>query len=222
MPSYRIAEAAHYLAIPAATLRAWTVGQPYATEAGPRLFAPLISIAQTKPPLLSFLNLVEIHVLDAIRREHKLSLQKVRKALTYVGERFPSAHPLADQTFMTDGLDLFIERYGRLVNISQAGQLAMRGLLEAHLRRIERDSAGLPIKLYPFTRKHDAHEPKRIVIDPAVSFGRPALAGTGIATAVVVERYKAGESVDDLAEDYGRHRLDIEEAIRCELDVQAA
>ena len=222
IPSYRIAETAHYLGIPLATLRAWTLGQAYATRTGPRLFAPLISIAQRKPPLLSFLNLVEVHVLDAIRREHKLSLQKVRKALRYLAERYPSTHPLADERFMTDGLDLFIARYGQLINISQAGQLAIRELLEAHLRRIERDSAGIPIKLYPFTRKHDTHEPKCIVIDPRISFGRPVLVGTGIATAVITERYKAGESVDDLAEDYGRDRLGIEEAIRCELQVQAA
>jgi uncharacterized protein (DUF433 family) len=55
-----------------------------------------------------------------------------------------------------------------------------------------------------------------------VSFGRPVLAGTGIPTAVIAERYKAGESMDDLADDYGRRRLEIEEAIRCELSVEAA
>ena len=43
-----------------------------------------------------------------------------------------------------------------------------------------------------------------------------------IATAVIAERYKAGESVDQLAEDYGRNRLEIEEAIRCELPLEAA
>lgn len=65
-------------------------------------------------------------------------------------------------------------------------------------------------------------EPKTIVIDPQVSFGRPVLAGTGIPTAVIAERYIAGESVDDLADDYGRRRLEIEEAIRCELSLEAA
>jgi uncharacterized protein (DUF433 family) len=60
------------------------------------------------------------------------------------------------------------------------------------------------------------------VIDPRIAFGRPVLVGTGIPTAVVAERYKAGESVDDLAGDYGRDRLEIEEALRCELDVAAA
>jgi len=98
----------------------------------------------------------------------------------------------------------------------------MRSLLEAHLRRIERDPKGIPVKLYPFVRKRQADEPKVVVIDPYVSFGRPVLVGTGIATAVIGERYKAGESVDDLAGDYGRPRFEIEEAIRCELEIQAA
>lgn len=40
----------------------------------------------------------------------------------------------------------------------------------------------------------------------------------GIPTAIIAERYKAGESIDQLADDYGRERLDIEEAIRCKLE----
>jgi uncharacterized protein (DUF433 family) len=60
------------------------------------------------------------------------------------------------------------------------------------------------------------------VIDPRISFGRPVLAGTGIPTAVIAERYKAGESMDDLADDYGCQRFEIEEAVRCELALEAA
>jgi uncharacterized protein (DUF433 family) len=165
---------------------------------------------------------VEVHVLDAIHRQHRIRLVKIRQALQYLRRHFPSRHPLADQKFETDGLDLFIQRYGQLINISQSGQLAMRSLLEAHLQRIERDPHGVAIRLYPFTRKHLPDEPRLVVIDPHVSFGRPALTSSGIATAVIAERYKAGESVDELADDYGRDRLEIEEAIRCELQIEAA
>ena len=52
--------------------------------------------------------------------------------------------------------------------------------------------------------------------------GERVLVGTGIPTAIVAERYKAGESIDELAEDYGRSRNEIEEAIRCELWLEAA
>ena len=136
--------------------------------------------------------------------------------------QFPSRHALADQEFVTDGLNLFIKKFSQLINISQAGQLAIHEVLQAHLHRIERDLKGIPVRLYPFTRKRDLQEePKAVVIDPQVCFGRPVLAGTGIPTAVFAERYKAGESVDDLADNYERRRLEIEEAIRCELSVEA-
>ena len=223
VPAYSLSEAAHYLRLPAPTLRGWALGQPYVTSSGrQRFFQPIIALPDRDCRLLSFMNLVEAHVLDAIRREHEVSLEKVRKALAYLGKHIHSAHPLAEQGFETDGADLFVRHYGQLVNISPSGQLAMRKVIEAHLRRIERDEEGLAARLYPFTRKRAPDEPKVVVIDPRVSFGRPVLMGSGIPTAMIAERYKAGESIDELAEDYGRRRLDIEEAIRCELEVEAA
>lgn len=219
-PAYRIAEAAQYLAIPAATLRYWVSGARYRTKTGRRAARPLI--ATPEPGVLSFLNLIEAHVLDALRREHKVSLQAVRRALDYVAKRFPSTHPLADQSFETDGLELFVDRYGDLIEISADGQTAMREVLRAHLQRVERDENGSPVRLYPYTRKRAANEPRVVVIDPRVQFGRPVLVGTGIPTEVIADRFKAGESLEALARDYGRMTDEIEEAIRAEFQLPAA
>ena len=223
MPCYGITEAAQYLSIPVSTLRAWTVGQNYRTSEGAKIvFRPVIKLPDPEQNLLSFINLVEVHVLDAIRRSHKVPLPKVRDGLDYLKQEFPSRHPLVDYEFETNGMDLFVEKYGQLINISRAGQLAMKALLEAHLRRIDRDPRGIPIKLYPFTRKRESKDPKWVAIDPYVSFGRPILTGTGIAAIVIVERYKAGESIEELVEDYGRSALEIQEAIRILLPAVAA
>lgn len=208
-PSYRIAEAAHYLRMPKATLRAWVMGQDR--------FRAVVELPEPEGlPLLSFVNLVEVHVLDALRRRHRVSLQKVRSALHFLHRHFPdSRHPLAEHDLLTDGLDLFVDRYGSLINASRDGQLAIRKVLEAHLRRVERNPAGAAIRLFPFTRRRlDPDEPRLVVIDPQVSFGRPAIAG--IPTTVIAERWHAGESVEELAEDYDRPPSEIEEAIRCE------
>lgn len=40
--------------------------------------------------------------------------------------------------------------------------------------------------------------------------------GPAVPTAVIADRYKAGESIADLADDYGEAPLTIEEAVRCE------
>jgi uncharacterized protein (DUF433 family) len=166
-------------------------------------------------------NLVEAHVLGAIRREHRIPLPKVRSAMEYVQKRFASKHPLAEQKFETDGVDLFVSRFEDLISASESGQLAMRDLIKARLRRIEHDASGLAARLYPFTRLAGLEQPKFVVIDPLVSFGRPTITGTGITTGILAERYKAGDSMDALADDYGCKRAQVEEAVRCELPLAA-
>ena len=221
MPTHGVGEAAHNLRIPVATLRSWVRGRYYPTGRGRRFFKPLIKLPDPNLASLSFVNLVEAHVLDAIRREHNIPLPKVRAALDYVNRRFHSQHPLADHKFQTDGVDLFLSALRELIAVSEAGQLAMKEMLAAHLRRVEHDAAGLAVRLYPFTRKREADEPKIIVIDPYVSFGRPTITRRGIATCIIAERYKAGESIDELAQDYGCERGHVEEAVRVELALAA-
>jgi len=222
MPAYGIVEAAHYLGIPKATLRSWVMGRYYPTARGKRFFRTIIELADKDQRLLSFENLIEAHVLDAIRRAHGVPFGRVRKSVEYVKNKLGSKHPLAEQKFVTDGVDLFVEAFGQLVNISREGQLAIKDLIESYLQRVERDRIGAPIRLYPFTRERKPDEPRIIVIDPSISFGRPVLVGTGIATTIIAQRYKAGESIEELAQDYGRSISDIEEAIRCELWLDAA
>jgi uncharacterized protein (DUF433 family) len=222
LPAYAVVDASRYLLVPVTTVRSWVAGRPYPTKKGQKYFRPVVIPSLPDKSVLSFVNLVEIHVLDAIRREHRIPLDKVRVAIDYLRTEFDSENPLADHRFETDGMDLFIQQYGSLINITRSGQLAIRQLLQAHLRRVERDSRGVAVRLYPFTRKRLDNEPKVIVIDPAISFGKPVMVGSGIATSIVAERYKAGESIEELATDYERSRLDIEEAIRCELQLEAA
>ena len=56
-----------------------------------------------------------------------------------------------------------------------------------------------------------------VVIDPRIAFGNPIVDGTGISTAVLAQRYKAGDSIDELADDFGLSRDAVEQAIRYEV-----
>ena len=220
-PAYTVAEAAHYLRMPQETLRSWVVGRLYPVAGKQKRSKPLVALDDPKRQYLSFINLVEVHVLAAIRRHHGVKLPKVRVALDYVKTTFHVERPLIDETFQTDGLDLFVERYGQLITASREGQQAMKEIIGVYLKRIERDTKGLPVKLYPFTRtsesdKVPATEPRFVVINPMVSFGRPVIARTGIPVSSIFERHQAGDSVADLARDFRLDVGEIEEAIRCE------
>ena len=221
LPAYSVAEAAHYLRMPVGTLRSWVAGRLYPVAGSSKRSRPLIHLDDPKKQYLSFVNLVEAHVLAAIRRRHGVRLPKVRRALDYVQRQFPVEHPFINQAFQTDGLDLFVEHYGDLINASREGQHTMKEIIGVYLKRIEWDAKGLPIKLYPFTRDTQgettpASEPRVVVMNPAVSFGRPVIVGTGIPVSSIYERYRAGDSVADLAQDFRLDTSEIEEAIRCE------
>lgn len=217
-PAYPFVEAAHYLSMPVSTLRSWCVGQDYKINGKTRRFQPLIELDGKKGEGLSFLNLVEAHVLAAIRRKHDIPLPKVREALAFMQKRMKSLRPLLERSFQTDGVSLFVEELSSLVNVTHEGQIEMRELLLAHLHRIERDSAGLPIRLFPFTRTGTQEREAPVQVDPTIAFGRPSLRGRAVPTSVLADRFKAGEPMTELASDFDVTVDVIEDAIRCELD----
>ena len=213
LPAYSPAEAAHYLDIPVSTVRYWSVGRDQ--------IGSLIEPAEVSPLILSFANLVELHVLGAIRRKHGVTMANVRGALDYVQSVLSVTRPLASPQFKTNGVDLFVDHLGSLINASQQGQTEMKAMLGNALVRVERDDAGRPVRLFPYTRREPAESTNLIMIDPSISGGRAVIRGSRIAVEVIAERYKAGESIHDLARDYGRKPHEIEEAIRCELKIAA-
>lgn len=217
LPAYSVSEAAGYLRLPTSTLRSWVLGQRYYDEKRvAKLFKPVIDIADSKQKQLSFINLVEAFVLTGIRREHEVTLPKVRRALDYVKRSFGIRRPLAEEQFETDGVDLFVEKYGALVGVSQEGQLQMREMIRDRLRRVRRDPQGLPEKIILFPAPAGGEGRADVVIDPKRSFGRPILDGLGVRTVAVFERFMAGDNIEILARDYAVPPQAIQDAIRCE------
>ena len=213
VPSYPLAEAAHFLRLPAATLRSWVVGRHYPKTEGVGHFRPLIQAAGRHPPVLSFWNLIEAHVLRSLRSEHGVSLRDVRRALTYAERELRVERLLLNRQLLTEGGQLFLDHYGKLINLSASGQLAMRRLFDEHLKRVEWGEVQFPVRLYPFVTSSAGTSARPIVIDPEVAFGRPVVARVGISTRAIAERLDAGESLDDLASDYDLERPEIEEAV---------
>ena len=230
IPIYSIPQAAQYLRLRKDRLRDWVGGWFSKTKADKRFFEPLIKLPnpknfelllQSKTTLLSFTNLVEAHVLIAIFKATGFSRKQLSTALDYIKRHLSTPQLYAGKEFERKGIDLLFEIFGQKLAASDREQEA-RQILKTYFDRIVRDEAGLPLKLYPFTKLPGSDEPKTVMIDPRISFGRPVLAGTGIPTAMLAERYKAGDSIDELAEDYNCNRLQIEEGIRCELPLVAA
>lgn len=211
-PAYPLAEAARYLRLPAPTLRSWVLGRSYPKAGGLEQFQPLIPLAQEQPPALSFYNLVEAHVLHSLRSTHGVEIKEVRKAVAYAESRLNIRRLLLHKDLRTVAGQLFLDKYGELINLNRSGQIAMRKLFEGYLERVQWDDWQFPVRLYPFVAG-EAPSSRSIAIDPDLAFGRPVIARTRISTATIVERLDAGETPEELAEDYGLTSEEIEEAV---------
>lgn len=159
---YAAPEAARILDLPVSAVRNRAFGQSGRLSSHQRArFAAVIPAADPQRRLLSFANLCELHVLSAIRREHRVSLPTVRKSLDYVSRQLGAERPLLERVFLTNGVSLFVEHAAELVNVSQHGQTALRGEFQRALARIERDGRGRPVRLFPFTRSNSARSSSR-------------------------------------------------------------
>lgn len=212
LPMYGLSEAALYLRVPIKTLEYWAFGRGR--------IPPIIKVAGKHPRSLSFMNLLECHMLAAMRSLYDLRLPKIRRAVAHLNKTTGYRHPLIEAPLFTDRADILIKELDGILNISRGGQFVIPEAVEIHLERIVYDRRKL--RFYPFVRQRKAGEPKLIVISPSVGFGKPVIAGTAISTAVIASRFNARESIPDLAQEYGLTKEQIEEAIRWETRAVAA
>lgn len=210
LPAYSATEAARFLEIPKTTVRAWIRGQHYHIKSGERLFKRVIIPADEEGGYLSFINLIELMVLEELRKRFTIPLSTVRLAIQNARNYFKTEHPLADLKLLTDLRDVFVEQFGTYLDLSRPQQTVMKEILESCLLKIDNDASGIPRKLYPKGKSGV------VEIDPLINFGRPSITGVGIATEVIFERHRSGETTDFLASDYRCDHNLIESAIEYE------
>jgi uncharacterized protein (DUF433 family) len=204
MPRYHLPEVARYVRVNVRTLESWVRG--YGNS------PPLIKRPSARDPRLSYNNLVEAYVLAVLRRFYQVSMQQIRRGLRSMQE-----HEGIDRFLLSDLLrtrlgNLLYQAGRDVVNVGGGSQGEIPEAVASYLGRI-RYEGGLPI-LYPLTRPNDPSGPRRIVMLPHVGFGRPITERKHIAAATIASRFAAGESIQDLAADYGLEAADIEEALR--------
>jgi uncharacterized protein (DUF433 family) len=212
-PAYTVADAARYLRIPLPTVRSWVVGRDYPRQSGTARFRPVIVTPRDSTQRLSFRNLVELAALRALRTEHGVKLSAVREALHYAKKELGTDAPLATPELFASAGEIFLQRYGLLINLNRAGQLGIWAVLQGLMRRIKWDD-GLPVRFFPPVPNRP--EDQSVMLDPTISFGRPVLARLGVTTSVIVDRINAGEEPDAVAKDYGATEDEIMDALAYE------
>jgi len=207
LAEYTPADASRFLGISQATINHWLYGRKNKYSE----FRPLISPADPTAKLLSFFNLVELHVLAATRYKHKVKFDAIRIALDTVQERYPSDHPLISQDFHTNGKDLFLKTVNENENLSTVGQTNLKQVMDMFLVHIDRDKHKLAERIYPVI-KGQAND-RVISIRHGIASGQPVVGPRAVPVFIVYGRAQAGELPRSIARDFGMSEAHVRRAI---------
>jgi uncharacterized protein (DUF433 family) len=149
----------------------------------------------------------------AAARKAGMKLKDIEAARRYASAKLQSEFPFAEYQFKTDGKHLLFDdselaegKPGSWVSADQGGQLVWKEIVN-RLREFEYADGRV--------LRWRVDGPKSpIVIDPRVSFCAPTI--RGIATWAIKGRHQAGESDQDIAEDFGIEVPDVKKALKFE------
>jgi uncharacterized protein (DUF433 family) len=229
-PLYTVAEAARYLDVPDSTLRSWVNG--YRRRLGTRpdvVGTPLLTAvrpAEARGPSIPFIGLAEGLVLTAMRRSG-VPLQRVRPALIRLDQEFGLHHALASRRLFTDGAEVLFDyaehgsdpdaaRATRDLVVVRNGQRVFNDVIDAYLRRIQFGADG-----YAQVISLPAYRVAQLEVNPARGFGQPVFARGGARLEDALSMFRAGDSLDDVAGEYGVPLDQLEDAVRIATRVAA-
>lgn len=203
---YSTREAASYVRMPPRTLNQWL-----APSRRPTVLVHSVANTRRGAPRIPFVGLVEAYVLRSLR-DLGLSTKSIDQAASVVRREFGNDYGLASKKIATDGIDIFIQ-YADSDDIARAydGQRPIRETIQDYLRYIEWDeydgiAARLRLRQYP--------DSAPVVLDPDYAWGQPVLATSKTPLEAIVNLWKAGETMEAVAEEYGLDVGTVEDLCR--------
>lgn len=221
VPRYSPREAARFLGVPQSTLTTWARGYERRHPGRrPTVSGPIL----TTLPLnegrgLPFVGLVEGMVAAGFRSSG-VSMQHLRRALARLQDELGVEHALASERLYTDGAAILYD-FARheaedLLTVVVTGQRVFAGALRGYLERIHYASDHWANRLtLPIGRR------PLVEVDPTRAFGRPVFIAGGARMEDVLDRFRAGEPLAQVAHDFDLDLPDVEEVLRAALPAAA-
>jgi uncharacterized protein (DUF433 family) len=212
------AEAARLLRLPQRTLNYWLEGGDYRG----RVYRPVIRVEpKGGHAAVTWAEFVEAGLLREYRQTHRVSMAELRAFIDQVRREFGVPYPLAHQRPYVSGKELLAEAQdatgldaGLCLVATVRGQYVLTPAADAFYKRVtwEGDAAAA-------WRPHDDPQ-SPVSVQPGMRAGRPAV--KGISTEAVREHEQAGETVSDIAADFGLTDEDVLWALAYETSARAA
>jgi uncharacterized protein (DUF433 family) len=208
-PVFTLHEAALYLGIPYSTLHHWA--RPGEDQRSTITVFPTSGREATVP----FIGFAEAYVLSAFRRAG-VPMQRIRPAVEILADSMGIQHALASKRLYTDGAEVLYD-YAHAhedadlleLTVVRTGQKQFSELVRDYLKRITYADDGWATQL-----RLPAYTQAEVIVDPKRAFGLPLVVHGGARVEDLVDRFVAGDSLADIADDFGVPAEEVEDVIR--------
>jgi len=219
---YTLPDAARILRLPLPKLRRWLQAKDI-TDMSPKNDQTLFGLSLagvTGKGLernINFWSMVELFTIYQLRNQG-ISFSRIRRDREELLERYHCDYPFALQGFVTDGKQIGLELTDEsLLILGDQGQTLLNKLVTDFFQKVDFDaSTRLARRYFPVGRD------KPIVVDPRISFGRPTVKGTAIATETLKSLFNGGDDVSFIAAQFELDDQVVEDAILFESNQAAA
>ncbi len=206
---FTLREAATYLGLPNSTLHSW------ARPGGAA--KPIITCfpAHGREATVPFIGFAEAYVLSAFRRAG-VPMQRIRPAVEVLSSGIGVEHALASKRLYTDGAEVLYDYAAsehdeelRGLTVVRTGQRQFAEVVRDYLKRITYGDDGWASRV-----RLPAYRHADVVVDPRRAFGMPLVVRGGARVEDLVDRFVAGDTLADIAEDFGVPEPEVEDVVR--------
>ena len=208
--AFTLREAAAYLGLPNSTLHSW------ARPSGGAM--PVITCFPThgREATVPFIGFAEAYVLSAFRRAG-VPMQRIRPAVEVLSSGIGVDHALASQRLYTDGAEVLYdfassahdEELARTDGRHAPASGNSRRSSATYLKRITYGDDGWAAQV-----RLPAYQQADVIVDPRRAFGMPLVVHGGARVEDLVDRFVAGDTLADIAEDFGVPEPEVEDVVR--------
>ena len=208
---YTPAEAAMYLRVNTATASRWMFGD----GTGERVLTPHIDDPASR--IITFVDLVQMMAVRVLRVEHKMPLDRIRRAVETARETYQIPFPFAVQHSTYLFGDQIVIRRGEggepegYVQVSGKNRrnLMIPPIVELYMRDLAWNEAGLADH---YTAWRDRDYP--VVMNPRVRLGEPLMPSCGYTPFALSEAARTEGGIERAAKAYGVKPEEVEVACR--------
>jgi uncharacterized protein (DUF433 family) len=206
---FTLREAAAYLGLPSSTMHSW------ARPGGAA--KPIVTCfpAHGREATVPFIGFAEAYVLSAFRRAG-VPMQRIRPAVEVLSSGIGAEHALASKSLYTDGAEVLYDYAAserdeelRGLTVVRTGQRQFAEVVRDYLKRITYGDDGWASRV-----RLPAYRHADVVVDPRRAFGMPLVAHGGARVEDLVDRFVAGDTLADIAEDFGVPEPEVEDVVR--------